>query len=92
MRILLSAFAALMIFSGFVWICFCQLEIHPLERAALLAQAEKLPQKQSFTAEDVLQASGDAVRDMADRIPPFWIGACLMLGGAMILNLRKTHK
>jgi hypothetical protein len=88
MRILAYA----MLISGFFWVCFCQFEIHGLERAALSAQFDKLPKQQSYSVEDVHLAIHDAVVDMADRIPQFFIGACMMLGGGMILDWTKRRK
>ena len=88
MRILSYA----MLISGFFWVCFCQFEIRPLERAALLAQFDKIPKQQSYKLDDVQLAVHDAVVDMADRVPLFSIGGCMMLGGAMILDWTKRHK
>jgi hypothetical protein len=81
-----------MLLSGFFWVCFCQFEIQGLERAALLAQFDKLPKQQSYAVEDVHLAIHDAVVDMAYRIPLFFIGACMMLGGGMILDWTKRRK
>jgi hypothetical protein len=81
-----------MLIAGFFWICFCQFEIPPLERAALSAQFEKVPKQPSYTVEDVHTAIHDAVVDMGDRVPSFYIGALIMLGGAMILDWTKKRK
>jgi hypothetical protein len=88
MRILSYA----LIICGFFYICFCQFEIGPLERASESAQFEKLPKQQSYTVEDVHKAIYDTVGDMADRVPSFYIGACIMLVGSMILDRTKRPK
>jgi hypothetical protein len=82
---------AILIF-GFFWICFCQFEIPPIARAVMLAQCDKIPKQQSYKIEDVRLAIHDAVADMEDHIPLFFIGACIMLVGGMILDWTKRRK
>jgi len=43
----LLAYAILIL--GFVWICFLQLEIRPITRSVLVAQANKIPKKESYS-------------------------------------------
>ena len=81
-----------MLFFGFVWICFRQFEIRPMTRAVMVAQADKIPKQQSYKLEDVLTAIHDASVDMADRIPSFPIGALIMLGGGIILDMAARRK
>jgi hypothetical protein len=51
-----------------------------------------IPKQQSYKLEDVQSGVHDAVVDMADRVPLFYIGACIMLGGAMLLDWTKRRK
>ncbi len=82
---------AILIF-GFVWICFLQLEIRPITRSVLMAQANRIPKKESYTREDVLTAIHDTAVDMADRVPSVPSGGLIMLGGALILDRAIRRK
>ena len=81
-----------MFISGFVWICFCQFEIRAIGRGVVLEQCEKIPKQQSYKLEDVRTAIHDAVVDMADHIPSFPIGALIMLGGSVVLDISLRRK
>jgi hypothetical protein len=88
MRILAYA----MLILGFVWICFCQFEVRGITRAVMAAQAGKVPKQLSYSLEDVVTGIHDAAADMADRIPFFSIGALIMLGGGMVLDMESRHR
>ena len=88
MRIL--AYAILL--SGFAWICFCQFAIRPIMRDVGFAQAGRIPKQESYKRQDVVTAVHDTAVNMADRIPSFYIGALIMLGGGVALDMATRRK
>ena len=87
-------FAYAMMILGFVWICFGQLSIYPIARAVTLANYDKIPipPQPYYKLEDVQRAIRDAVSDFAHDVPSFYIGALLMLGGGVILDMSRRQK
>jgi 3-dehydroquinate synthetase len=81
-----------MLILGFVWICFCQFEIRPIMRIVGVTQAGKIPKQESYKSQDVVAAVHDTAVEMADRIPSFYIGALIMLGGGVILDMATRRK
>ena len=88
MRIL--AYAILI--SGFIYICYCQMEIAPISRAVLDEQNANLPKQESYSRLEVGTAILLAINDTTHRIPTFIYGAFIMLGGAIILDRSKRRK
>ena len=88
MRILAYA----MLISGFFWVCFCQFEIHGLERAALSAQFDKIPKQQSYKPEDIEHAVSETIQTYGQHLPSFYVGALLMLGGGIVLDVAGRRK
>jgi hypothetical protein len=87
-----------LLISGFIWICFCQVEIPSLGRTVRTAQLKKLPHPPSlnsppsYTYEDVFNIVQGAAGEMVNRIPLFIIPACIMLCGAIILDRNRRPK
>jgi hypothetical protein len=83
-----------MLISGFIWICFGQLSIYPIARAVTLASYDKIPipPQPYFKTEDIQRAIRDSVSDFAHHVPSFYIGALLMLGGGVVLDIAGRRK
>lgn len=88
MRILAYA----MLISGFVWICFSQLAIYPTARGVTLMSYDKIPKQPDYKIEDVQKAIRDSVYEFAQHVPSFYIGALLMLGGGVVLDIAGRRK
>ena len=83
-----------MLISGFVWICFGQLSIYPIARAVTLKAYGDIPipPQPYFKKEDVQKAIRDSVYDFDKHVPSFYIGALLMLGGGVVLDIAGRRK
>lgn len=81
-----------MLIVGFVWICFCQFAIRPIMRDVGFAKAGRIPKQESYKSQDVLTAVHDTAADMADRMSSFYIGALIMLGGGVVLDMAGRRK
>jgi hypothetical protein len=90
MRIL----AYVLLIIGFAWICFGQLSIYPLARAVTVAAYDRIPipPQPYYKKEDVQKAIRDSVYDFAKHVPSFYIGALLMLGGGIVLDIAGRRK
>ena len=82
-----------MLISGFVWICFDEfIKIGPIQREVVMATYDKIPKQESYKLQDVQQAVSDAVLKYGSLIPSFYIGALLMLGGGIVLDVAGRRK
>ena len=57
-----------------------------------MTQYDKIPKQETYTIQDVRMAIHDAVGEMVERVPFFFIGACVMLVGGVILDRSKKSK
>jgi hypothetical protein len=81
-----------MLISGFIWICFDQFALGPIQRAVMMASYDKIPKQQSYTHEDIQKAVSDTVHLFARLYPSFYIGGLLMLGGGVVLDFARRRK
>ena len=87
-------FAYILLISGFFWIAFGQLSIYPTARAVTLKAYDQIPipPQPYYKKEDVQKAIRDSVYDFANHVPSFYIGALLMLGGGVVLDIVGRRK
>jgi hypothetical protein len=88
MRIL--GYAMLVI--GFVWICFWQFGMWPIRDHVIVSNYDKIPKQQSYKSEDIQKAVRDVGVDFYNQSPSFYIGALLMLGGGVVLDIAGRRK
>jgi hypothetical protein len=79
---------------GFVWFCFLSIAVFSEVRPLTDQQMQEIsPEKQSFTRVDVYQDIRNGVFDFASELPSkFMVGAILMLGGGIILDVAGRRK
>ena len=89
MRILAYA----MLISGFVWVCFDEfIKIGPVQREVWTESTSKIPKQQSYKLEDVEQSVSNTIQIYGHLLPSFYIGALLMLGGGIVLDVAGRRK
>jgi hypothetical protein len=89
MRILAYA----MLISGFIWICFDEfIKIGPVQREVFTKIDDKLSQQQTFTLREVRGTVSDTIQTYGHLLPSFYIGAFLMLGGGIVLDIAGRRK
>jgi hypothetical protein len=85
----MRALSYVLLITGFFYICYCQLVMPALTRAALEHEEARLPKQESYSKEEVMHAMRYAVQGVYLRTPTFIYGAFMMLVGAMILERTK---
>ena len=81
-----------MLITGFFWICIDQFKIGPIQRKVAMEIYGKLPRQTTFKPKEVQQVVSDTIQAYGRLIPSFYIGAFLMLGGGMVLDIAKRRK
>jgi len=87
-------FGYILLIVGFVWFCILSIAVFSEVRPLTDRQMREIPpDKQSFTRDDVYQDVRHGVFNFASELPSkFILGAFLMLGGGVILDVAGRRK
>jgi len=79
---------------GLAWFCILSIGVVSAVRPVTEQHMKEIPpEKQSFTRDDVYHDIRHALFNFATGLPPrFFVGALLMLGGGIILDITGRRK
>ena len=75
-----------MVIIGFAWLFLDNFAVHARARTIAYRHAKLLPDRATFTPQEMVESVYEALDDLAGRWPWLWLPGLLMLAGGVVLN------